>query len=172
MLPVKFCWFYLEKISDFLSWLALVYSVSTVLEKGAKWPIENCCIVILQPFPKCLYFSFILLFIISVYYCIRVLGVHPNICLHKVGFCKTKISVVLAPKKGCEWRSMCLKYTGMETLLGEGIKLQDILVIHETLREQHTEEGQVKNGGFLQSREKMRQISIPRAQVCGPEYVQ
>lgn len=56
----------------------------------------------------------------------------------------------------------------METLLGEGIK--DILVIHETLIKQHTEKGQVKNVGFLQSGEKVRQIPIPMAQVRGPDY--
>ena len=91
---------------------------------------------------------------------------------NKVGFRKTRISVVLAPKRGREWRSMSPKYKGMETLLGEGIKLEDILVIHETLIEQHTEKHQVKNVGFLQSGEKMRQISISRAQVHGSDYVQ
>jgi len=88
---------------------------------------------LLHPFPRCLYFFFILLLIISMYYCVRVLEVHPNICLHKVGFLKTKISVVLALKRWCERRSTSLKYKGMETLLGEGIKLKDIPVICETL---------------------------------------
>lgn len=67
---------------------------------------------------------------------------------------------------------MYLKYKGRETLLGEGIKLEDILAIHDTLTEQHMEKGQIKNVGYLQSGEKVRQISIPRAQALGPDYVQ
>lgn len=67
---------------------------------------------------------------------------------------------------------MPLKYEGMGTRLGEGLKLEDILVIHETLTDQHTEKGQVKNVGFLLRGKKVRQISVPRAQVHGPDYVQ
>lgn len=140
MLPVIFCCFYLWKIGSFLLWLTLVYPVSAVLEKGAKWLIGNCCIDTLQHFCKCSYFSFILLFISSMYYYIRVPGVHPNICSHNVGYCKTKSSVVLALKRRHEW-SKTLEYKDMETLLGEGIRLEDILFIHETLVEQHLEKG-------------------------------
>lgn len=171
MLPVKFCWFYLGKITAFSSWSAFVCSASATLERGAKRQTENCCTVFLQPFAKCLYFSFILLFISGAYYCVTVPGAHPNVCLHKVGFCKTKTSEVSVLKRWCEWR-MCLKYKGIETHLGEGLNLEDVLVIHETLTNQHTEKGQVKNVGFLLRGKKVRQISVPRAQVHGHHYVQ